>query len=168
MTSFSYYRCVPSSTYLSRIYLYALLFIYEHLWESLLFMRIFWISSYLWSSVRIFPFYENLIKSLLIFDHLWESLLFMRIFLNFFLFVIICENLFESFLIYDHLWVSFPFMRIFFNLFFFITICFNYHNLFQLSQSFFNPFFFITTFLNLLTACNTIFMKISQRMNFII
>ena len=67
------------------------LLIYDHLWESFLFTRI---SSYLWSSVRIFPFYENLFKSLLNYDNLWESLLFMRIFLNFFLFMIICENLF--------------------------------------------------------------------------
>ena len=72
---------------------------------------------------------------------------------------------------------------------------FNYHILFQLlqffsiitisfitiflSQSlwiitiffitiFFNLFFFITIFFNLFTTCDTIFMKISQRMNFII
>ena len=117
---------------------------YFYLWasgESLLFMRIFWISSCLWSSVRIFSFYENLFKSLLIYNHLWESLLFMRIFLNFFLYMINCENLFESFLIYDHLWESFPFMRILFNPFFFITNFFNYQNLFQLSQSFLIPSF---------------------------
>ena len=53
------------------------------LWESFLFMRI---SSYLWSSVGVFSFYEN-----------------------FFLFMIICKNLFclwESLLIYNHLWES--------------------------------------------------------------
>ena len=64
---------------------------------------------YLWSSVRIFPFYENLFEFLLIYDHLWESLLFMRIFLNLFLFMIICENLFflwELFWISSYLWSS--------------------------------------------------------------
>ena len=36
-----YYWGVPLSTHLSRIYLYALIFICDHLWESLLFMKIF-------------------------------------------------------------------------------------------------------------------------------
>ena len=36
-----YYLRVPLSTHLSRIYLYELLFICDHLWESLLFRRIF-------------------------------------------------------------------------------------------------------------------------------
>ena len=64
------------------------------LWESFLFMRI---SSYLWSSVGVFSFYENLFLFMIICKNLfclWESLLFMRIFLNLFLFVIICENIF--------------------------------------------------------------------------
>ena len=82
-------------------YLYALIFIYDHLSESFPFMRIFW----------IFPFYENLLNlsllwepfKFLIYDHLWKSFPFMRTFLNFFLFMIICKNLFESFLIYNHL-----------------------------------------------------------------
>ena len=43
-----------------------------------------------------------------------------------------------------------------------ITIFFNYNNFFQLSQSFLSIFF------NLFTTCDTIFMKISQRRNFII
>ena len=112
-------------------YLYALIFIYGHLWESILFMRIFlnpflfmiicenrsllwesfWISSYLQSSMRISPFYENL--------------------LNVFLFMIICENrsfyenLVEFLLIYDHLWESLLFMRIFLNVFLFMIICEN-------------------------------------------
>ena len=42
-----------------------------------------------------------------------------------------------------------------------ITIFFNYHNLFI-------TIFFITIFFNLLTACDTIFIKISQRINSII
>ena len=45
-----------------------------------------------------------------------------------------------------------------------IIIFFNYHNLFQLSQSFST----ITIFFNLFTACDTVFMKISQRTNSII
>ena len=73
-------------------YFYALIFIYDHLWESFPFMRIFlnlflfmiicknlfllwesfWISSYLWSPVKNFSFYENLFESLLVNDHLWE------------------------------------------------------------------------------------------------
>ena len=67
---------------------------------------------YLWLSVRIFPFYENLFclwESLLIYDHLWKSFSFMRVFLNLFLFMIICENLFflwESFWISSYLWSS--------------------------------------------------------------
>ena len=36
-----YYWGVPLSIHLSRIYLYARIFIFDHLWESLLFMRIF-------------------------------------------------------------------------------------------------------------------------------
>ena len=124
MTSFTILlTCTPLNLPMAS-YLYAPIFIYDHLWEPLLFMRIFWISSYLWSSVRIFPFYENLFESLLIYDHLWESLLFMRIFLNLFLFMIICENLsllWESFLIFSFLSQSF----------FIITIFFNYHNLFE-------------------------------------
>ena len=129
--------CTPSTAYgeFSCTHLFLFMIICGDLlflWESFLFMRI---SFYLWPSVGVFSFYENL-----------------------FLFIIICENLFclwESLLIYDHLWKSFPFMRIFLNLFLFMII-------------FFNLFFFITTFLNLFTACNTIFIKISQRMNFII
>ena len=44
---------------------------------------------------------------------------------------------------------------------FFFAIFFNHHNLFQLSQL----FLIITIFLNFFTACNTIFMKISQHIN---
>ena len=88
----------------------------------------------------------------------------------------------------------FSITTIFFITIFFITVVFNYyklfqlshnlfyhypfcHNLYQLSQSFFNIFtiflmtiFFnlVTTYLNLFTACNSIFMKISQPMNSII
>ena len=36
-----YYLRVPLSTHLPRIHLYALIFICDHLWESLLFMKIF-------------------------------------------------------------------------------------------------------------------------------
>ena len=68
--------------------------------------------------------------------------------------------------------IFFFFITIFFSLsqsFFIVTIFFNYHNLFQLSQSFLSQsLLIITIFLNLFTACNTIFMKISQRMNFIV
>ena len=86
------------------------LLIYDHLWESVLFMRI---SSCLWSPVKIFPSYENLFKSLLICDHLkifsfYENFfLFMIIGENLFLSMIICENLFflwESFWISSDLW----------------------------------------------------------------
>ena len=113
-------------------YLYALIFLMIirkglfFLWESFLFMRI---SSYLWSSVGVFSFYENL-----------------------FLFMIICENLFclwESLLIYDHLWKSFPFMRIFLNLFLFMIIC---ENLFLFMIN-----YFITYFLSHLPICGYLF-----------
>ena len=75
------------------------------LWKSFLLMRI---SSYLWSSVGVFPFFENLFLSMIIYENLsflWDL----------FLSMIICESLsllWESLLIHDHLWESFPFMRI--------------------------------------------------------
>ena len=89
-----YYWRVPPSTRPSRIYLYALNFTYNHLWESF-FYEIFF---YLWNSVL----------TVRIFFYPWESLLIMRIFLNLFFY----ENPFESLLIYDHLWESLLFMRI--------------------------------------------------------
>ena len=49
----------------SLYFLWESVLIYDHLWEYLLFMRIFF-------------------ESLLIYDHLWESFPFMRIFLNLF------------------------------------------------------------------------------------
>ena len=70
-----YYWRVAPSTYLPRIYLYTLIFIYDHLWglfflwESFLFMRI---PSYL---LIICENFFCLWKYLLIYDHLWESLL---------------------------------------------------------------------------------------------
>ena len=50
-----YYWRVPLSTHLWSLYLYAFVFICNHLWEP------FWISSYLWSSTRIYflSLYEN-------------------------------------------------------------------------------------------------------------
>ena len=96
-------------------YLYTLVFIYDHLWESLLFMRIFlnlflfmiicenlsllwesfWISSYLWSSVKIFFFLWESFESVLICDYLWESLFFS--WESFWIFLIydnLCESIF--------------------------------------------------------------------------
>ena len=49
-----YYWHVPLSTHLSRVCLYALIFICGHLWESLLFMRILLNPSYLWESLLIY------------------------------------------------------------------------------------------------------------------
>ena len=69
---------------------------------------------------------------------------------------------------------SFPIITIFFIIIFLVTIFFNYYNPFQSSQSlsiiiiFFIRIVFITIFLNLFTTCDTIFMKISQRINSII
>ena len=119
--------------------LFESLLICDYPWESFLFMRIFlnlvlfviireklfflwesfWIS-YLWSSMRIFSFYENLFESLLICDHPWESFLFMRIFLNLVLFMIIRENLFflwESFWISSYFWSSVRIFTFYENLF---------------------------------------------------
>ena len=80
---------------------------------------------YLWLSVRIFPFYENLFclwKSLLIYDHLWGSFLFIRISSYLWLSVRIFpfyENLFQFLVIYDHLWESlFIYHELFYYLFF--------------------------------------------------
>ena len=138
--------CTPFSLPMAS-YLNWLIFIYDHLWESFPFMRIFW----------IFPSYENLFESLLIYDHLWKC--WVRIFYeNLFGSLLVYDHQWESlesFLISDHLWKSFPIMSIFLNFFLFMITCKG-------------PFFFITTFLNLFAACNTIFMKISQRMNFIV
>ena len=85
-----YYWRVPPSTCLWKVictHLFLFMIIIcgglFFLWESFLFMRI---SSYLWSSVRIFSVYENL-----------------------FLFMIICKNLFflwELFWISSYLWSS--------------------------------------------------------------
>ena len=65
-----YYWRVPPSTSLLRIYLRTLIFICDHLWESLLFMKIFFIRENLFFfirtlfesflSVRTSSFYENL------------------------------------------------------------------------------------------------------------
>ena len=74
---------------------------------------------------------------------------------------------------------SFSIIKVFLIIIFLITIFFNHHNLFQSSQSFFNyhnlfqssqsfSIFFIRIFFNLFTTCDTIFMKISQRINSII
>ena len=71
ITSFTMLLKYTPSTTLSRIYLYALIFICDHLWESLLFTRIFLNLSYLWESL----FCENLFESLLFYDHLWESII---------------------------------------------------------------------------------------------
>ena len=133
--------CTPLNL-LIESYLYALIFIYDHLRESLLFMRIF--------------------EFLLVYDHLWESLLFMRTFLNFFLSMIISKNLFEPLLICDNLWESLFFCRSLFLL----SQCFLISSF--LWQPFLISSFFITTFLDFFTTCNTIFMKISERMNFIV
>ena len=47
-----------------------------------------------------------------------------------------------------------------------ITIFFDHYNPFQLSQSFsIITIFFITIFFSLFTVCDTIFMKISERVN---
>ena len=59
-----YYWCLPLSTRLWNLYLQALIYICNHLWEFLLFMTVLF----------------N--ESLFICDHLWESLLFMRIFIS--------------------------------------------------------------------------------------
>ena len=85
-------------------FLYALIFIYDHLWESLLFMRIFlnlflfmiicdnlsllweyfWISSYLWSIILLLIFYHtypsvrtysHLLLSFKIYSHLYAFIL---------------------------------------------------------------------------------------------
>ena len=78
--------------------------------------------SYLWSSVKIFPFYENLLNLSLLWES-FESFPFMRIFLNLFLFMIIRENLF-------FLWESFWISSYLSQSFFIITVFFNYHNIF--------------------------------------
>ena len=59
-----YCWCLPLSTRLWNLYLQALIYICNHLWEFLLFMTVLF----------------N--ESLFICDHLWESLLFMRIFIS--------------------------------------------------------------------------------------
>ena len=107
-----YYWRVPLSTHLWRIYFYTLIFICNHLWESLLFMRIFLKYFLLW-------------ESLFIYDHLFESLLFMRILLNF---SYLWKFLFspESFWIFTCE-----------NLFFFMTICLNltFNSIIKISKS---------------------------------
>ena len=72
-----YYWRVSPSTSLLRIYLRTLIFICDHLWESLLFMKIFFIRENLFFfirtlfesflSVRISSFYENSFLLLLLF-----------------------------------------------------------------------------------------------------
>ena len=115
-----YYWGVPPPSQPTYGKLFHYLFLFMIICKNLFFLwESFWISFYLWSSMRIllklFLFMivcEKFFESFLIYDHLWESFPFMRIFLNFFLFMIICENLFllseffESLLMYDHLWES--------------------------------------------------------------
>ena len=133
-----YYWRVLLLTYLSRIYLYALIFICDHLWESLLFS---------WE-IFLNPFYP------------WESLLFMKIFLNpfypweFLLFMKVFLNPFYP-------WESLLFMKIFWNPFYlwefllFMKIFFICENLFYYMRTLFCVRIYV-------------FMKISQRMNSII
>ena len=104
-------------------YLYALIFIYDHLWGSFLFIGIFSFHENLFLFMIICGGLFFLWESLLIYDHLWESFLFMRIspylwssvkissfyenLFNFSLFMIICKNLFllwESFWNSSYLW----------------------------------------------------------------
>ena len=73
-------------TCLSRVCLYALIFICDHLWQS------FFENSFLF--VRIFSFYENLFLIFSICENLFKSLLSVKIFSVSFFY----ENLFESIL----------------------------------------------------------------------
>ena len=79
-----YYWCEPLLILLSRIYLYTLVFICNHLWESLFYENLF--ESFL--SVKISSYWMNIFirenlffnpsclwKSFLIYAYLWESLL---------------------------------------------------------------------------------------------
>ena len=117
-----YWRLPPQS---AASYLYALIFIYDHLWESFPFMRIFSVYENLFLFIIICWGLFFLWESLLIYDHLWESFLFMRVSsylwssVKIFLFY---ENLFVSLLIYNHLWESLLMYDQLFHYLFFITL----------------------------------------------